>query len=155
MHLKMPSPNCRPFCLDLNVLICILSLSTHIHFTIRTINNAYYIHREPSICSLGRVHTHHTKNPTLRKITIWKVNWLEIMWWQRLVFEYIDTKCNLVLGALDTLFFIFSLVKFYCFTNSYVPNIEAKSVVLELTTRGSEYCYWFLFCPGRYSKFSE
>ena len=41
-----------------------------------------------------------------------------------------------------TSMFIFILVKFYCFARSFVPNIEAKSVILELTTRDSE-C-WFL-----------
>ena len=35
------------------------------------------------------------------------------------------------------------LVKFYCFTIPYVPELEAKSVVPELTIRDSEHCWWF------------
>ena len=50
---------------------------------------------------------------------------------------------HLVLCALDMLFISIS-VNFYCYTSSFVPNIEAKSVVLELKTRDSDHCCWFL-----------
>ena len=46
-----------------------------------------------------------------------------------------------------TSFLIFILLKFYCFISSFVPNqnIEAKSVVLELTTGNIKYHCWLLF----------
>ena len=33
-----------------------------------------------------------------------------------------------------------------CFTSPIVPNLEAKSVAPELTTRDSEHCWWSLLC---------
>ena len=41
-------------------------------------------------------------------------------------------------------FFVVILVKFYCFTTPFVPKLKAKSVVLEMTTRGSKHCWWSL-----------
>ena len=44
----------------------------------RTINKVYHLwwsNREQSICSLSMVHIQPTNDASLRKITIWKVNW--------------------------------------------------------------------------------
>ena len=38
------------------------------------------------------------------------------------------------------------LIKSSCFTSQFVPNLEAKSVVPELSTRDSEHCWWSLLC---------
>ena len=43
-----------------------------------------------------------------------------------------------------TIFVVAILVKFYCFTNPFVPNLEAKSVIPELTTRDIKYSWWSL-----------
>ena len=46
--------------------------------------------------------------------------------------------------------FVAILVKFYCFRSPFVPNLEAKSMVRELTTTDSEHCWWSLLngCSG-------
>ena len=44
-----------------------------------------------------------------------------------------------------TLFLVPIVAKFYCFSSSIVPELEANSVVPGLTTRYKEHCWWSLF----------
>ena len=39
-----------------------------------------------------------------------------------------------------TIILVLIMAKFYCFSSSLRPNLEANSVVSELTTRDKEYC---------------
>ena len=117
---------------------------------IRTIRNANYFcwsNWEPSICSLGRVQIHPIMQ-CLREITIWKVNWPRNYMMKMYGIRIFQNQVYFRSLCTSQAFLIFILVKFYCFTSSFVPNIEAKSVVLELTTRDSEYCCWFLLAWG-------
>ena len=96
---------------------------------------------EPSICSLGRVQTHPTNNAIFGKITIWKVNWP-----RNDIINHLNISKQSVIQLFvhSRSFFILILVKFYCFTCSFVFNTYAKSVVLKLTTIYSEHSCWFL-----------
>ena len=46
-----------------------------------------------------------------------------------------------------TSFVVAILIKFYCFISPFVPSLDAKSVISELTTRDSERCWWALLSP--------
>ena len=52
--------------------------------------------------------------------------------------EYNETNHISVLHA--TILIASVLVKFYCITRLFVPELEAKPVVPELITRDSEHC---------------
>ena len=56
--------------------------------------------------------------------------------------EYNENNHILVLHTLNCVVAI--SVKFFCFTRPFVPNLEAKSVVPELTTRDSDHWWWSL-----------
>ena len=43
-----------------------------------------------------------------------------------------------------TSFVVAISIKFYCFISPFLPSLEAKSMVPELTTRGSDHCWWSL-----------
>ena len=76
----------------------------------------------------------------LRKITPWKVNEptnymmktydVNMMW----ISQYQSHFSSWCL----TSFVVAILIKFYCFTSSFLPKLEAKSAVPELTTRDSK-----------------
>ena len=59
---------------------------------------------------------------------IWHVNITK-----RIIFQFFIDLDSFVVAV---------LVKFYCFTSQFVPNLEAKSVVPELATRYIMHCWW-------------
>ena len=84
--------------------------------SIRTINNAYYLWWSK-------------QEPSINHQNVWYLN---------------ISKPSVIKFFVHLTSLFFTLVKFYCFASSFVPNIEAKSVVLELTTRYSGHWFWFL-----------
>ena len=114
--------------------------------TIGTINNTHNLwwsNHEPLICLLNsRVQNQLSDNRKLRKITIWKLIGPETIWWKHMKCEYNENNHILVLHTLN--FVVAISVKFFCFTRPFVPNLEAKSVVPELTTRDSDHWWWSL-----------
>ena len=84
---------------------------------------------------------HPTNNTILSKITIWKVSLAQKLFDENVWDWNISEPSVIHFFVHLTSFFIFIKVKFYCSSNSFVPSIEA---VLELTTRDSEHCCWFL-----------
>ena len=103
---------------------CLLSLvvqTGNINFLYGQGTNAAY-----NQCDIKE--NYHMKSKLAQKLydeNVWHVN--------------IKTKRNSVLCVLFK-FCYFYFGVFYCFTSWYVPNMEAKSVVLELTTRAGEHC---------------
>ena len=94
----------------------------------------------PTISSVGLVQIDPTNNAMLRKITIWKVNFSKNYMMKTYgIWIYQDQVYFSSLYAWTAFIFSFS-----CFTSSFVPSNEAKSVVLELTTRYIEHYCWFL-----------
>ena len=93
------------------------------------------------------------KNPSFKQWNIRENHSLRNKLAQKLYDEYvwhlnISKPSVIQLFVHLTRFFIFILVKFYCFTRSFGPSIEAKSMVLEFATRDSEHCFWFLLSRG-------
>ena len=94
------------------------------------------LNEEPSIYSLGRVQNHPANSALLRKITIWVVNWAR---------NYMMKMYGIWIYQNQV--YSSSLCTWHDSTSSFVP----KSVVLELTTLESEYCFRFLLHETRYS----
>ena len=79
----------------------------------------------------------------IRKIIIWKVSLFRIYIMKNMPCEYNKTDHNLLLHAF-TIVLVHIMAKFYCFSSSFVPDLEANFVVPELTTRDKEHCWWSL-----------
>ena len=113
----------------------------------RTINNAYSIwcsDWQLSICSLDGVQIHPINNATIRKITIWKNKLAKKSYNENILHQNILKPSVIQIFVYLTSIYVFNLIKFDCIASSFVPNIEAKSVVLELNTRDNEHCFRFL-----------
>ena len=66
---------------------------------------------------------------------------------------------NITKSIIFQFFVVAILLRSYCFTSPFVPNIAGKSLVPDLTTRDSDHCWWslslhiimaYLIDPGRF-----
>ena len=108
------------------------------HILMRTINNAHYLWwstQEPPICSLGRV-----KKTAYKQCNIKRNHNLDSKLAQKLhdgnVWHVYIIKTIVIQFFMHFIIVLVPIMaKFFCFSSSFVPDLDANSEVPKLTTR--------------------